>query len=385
MEYLVTVASLEVRDGSSLAACEVATALRSRGHDVTLFSLRRGEFASWVESNLQLTCRTLADLADGTVTTPDRIVLFHWPSYFALANAGISAPTVFGFLGHPPPLENPPPLVDGLEFPWFAVSEMTADNVCSVAGWSTAPHRVVRNWTAWPERLVRDELPLTRVAIVSNRMTDELETNFRAAATELGIEVVRFGLPKNPQVMTDEILGEFDAVVSLGRSVLDAMRIGRPALIYDIHGADGWVTPDVVFERAAESFSGRRRAHVATPEELRKWLAHPPSSSQLRELQTWVSTLATIDVAVEQIESLFPDRAPDAHRWGRFGGVPVELFGEIASLKASLSTREDQVRKLNAQRAIELEHIKRLESIIARMRPRWLVRVVSKVTARSAR
>jgi hypothetical protein len=216
-------------------------------------------------------------------------------------------------------------------------------------------------------------------------MTDELETNFRAAATELGIEVVRFGLPKNPQVMTDEILGEFDAVVSLGRSVLDAMRIGRPALIYDIHGADGWVTPDVVFERAAESFSGRRRAHVATPEELRKWLAHPPSSSQLRELQTWVSTLATIDVAVEQIESLFPDRAPDAHRWGRFGGVPVELFGEIASLKASLSTREDQVRKLNAQRAIELEHIKRLESIIARMRPRWLVRVVSKVTARSAR
>ena len=384
MEYLVTVASLEVRDGSSLAACEVADALRSRGHTVTLFALRRGEFAAWVESHLQLKCRTVADLADGTLATPDRIILFHWPSYFALANAGIGAPTVFGFLGHQPPLENPPPLVAGLEFPWFAVSEMTADNVSRVAGWSAAPHRVVRNWTAWDEKPVRDTRPLSRVAIVSNRMTDELEQNFRTAAEELDIDVVRFGLPKNPQVLTDDVLGEFDAVVSLGRSVLDAMRIGRPALIYDIHGADGWVTPAVVEERAAESFAGRRHAHVATHEELLQWLANPPTTDELRALQVWVNTYATIDVAVDDIESLFLDTTPDSHLWGRFGVVPVELLGEIAGLKASLATREVQVRKLNAQREIELEHIKKLESIIARMRPKWLVRVVSKITMRGS-
>ena len=44
MEYLNTVASLEVRDGSFLAACEIALALRSRSHNVTLFSLRHGSF-----------------------------------------------------------------------------------------------------------------------------------------------------------------------------------------------------------------------------------------------------------------------------------------------------------------------------------------------------
>ena len=382
MEYLITVASLEVRDGSSLAACEIALALRSRGHNVTLFSLRRGEFATWVEDNLQLPCRTVTDLAQGTVPPPDRTVLFHWPAYFALARAGLTSPTVFGFLGHQPPLENPPPLVGGVEFPWFAVSEMTADNVSSVTGWQAAPHGIVRNWTAWEEHPVRRDGPLTRVAIVSNRMTEELEVNFRAVANDLGIEVVRFGLPKNPRVLTEDVLGEFDAVVSLGRTVLDAMRIGRPALIYDIHGADGWVTPDVVDERAAESFAGRRRAHVATADELRDWLTHPPHTAALRALQEWVDDNATVDRAVRDIEALFPTSIVDARTWGRFGEVPVELFTEVATLKTSLATREDQVRKLNAQREIELAHIQRLEATLARLRPRWLVRVVSAVTAR---
>ena len=378
MDYLVTVSSLEVRDGSSLAACEIADGLRRRGHHARLFSLKRGDFAKWAEATYDLRCLSLDDLVSEPIS-PDRIILFHWPAYFALLRAGISAPTVFGFLGNQPPLENPPPLSEGLSFPWFAVSEATQRNVQTIAGWSSATNTVVRNWTSWDERPVRADGPIRRVAIVSNRMSDELEDRFRAATERASIELVRFGLPKNPQVLDAEMLSEFDAIVSLGRTVLDAMRIGRPALIYDIHGADGWVTPQVVRDRASESFSGRRHAHVASDAELDQWLSQPPTSTDLHSLQEWVRTTATLDLALDEIDGLFATATHQRNPWGRFGEVPVELYEEVATLQKNLSTREEQVRKLNVQRDIELEHIRKLEAIVARVRPKWLVSLLARL------
>jgi hypothetical protein len=382
LDYLVTVSSLEVRDGSALAACEIAHGLRRRGHGARLFSLKRGAFAQWAEEAYGLQCLSFDDLQSETIS-PDRIILFHWPTYFALLRAGISAPTVFGFLGNQPPLENPPPLPVGLSFPWFAVSEASQRNVSNIAGWSSATNTVVRNWTSWDERPIRADGPLRRVAIVSNRMTDELEERFRAATQRASIELVRFGLPKNPQVLDADMLSEFDAIVSLGRTVLDAMRIGRPALIYDIHGADGWVTPEVVRDRATESFSGRRNAHVPSDAELDEWLSNPPTSNELSALQQWVSTTATLDLAIDQIDGLFATATQQQISWGHFGEVPVELYEEVATLKKYLSTREEQVRKLNAQREIELEHIRKLEEIVARVRPKWLVSVAARLPRRS--
>lgn len=377
MEYLVTVAALEVRDGSSLAACEIADGFRRRGHQARLFSLKRGAFAQWVTENYGIECLSLEDLTANATITPDRIVLHHWPTYFALVRAGVRAPTVFGFLGNQPALENPPPLPPEIRFPWFAISEASQENVRTIPGWSSVVNSVVRNWTSWDERTIRESGPLRRVAIVSNRMTDELENRFRAAADRASIEVVRFGFPKNSQILDADILSEFDGIVSLGRTVLDAMRLGRPALIYDIHGADGWVTPDVVQIRATESFSGRRNAHQPTDAELDAWLANPPTSDELRVLQRWVGQTATLDLALDQIDDLFRDATDPQRNWGRFGDAAVELYEEIATLQSSLRIREEQVRKLNAQRDIELEHIRKLESIVARIRPKWLASVLA--------
>jgi hypothetical protein len=307
---------------------------------------------------------------------PDRVVLMHWPAYFALQREDICVPTVFGFLGRHPALENPPPLVPDLGFPWFAVSEAIVENVSAISTWGEQPHRLMRNWTGWAEGSMRPESPLRRIAIVSNRMTDELENQLVEAGRRAGIEVTRFGLPRNPQILNEALLEEFDAIISLGRSILDAMRLGRPALIFDIHGADGWVTPENVERFAGESFSGRERAHRPTNEELDAWLKQPPTTDQLRWLQTWVQENATLDVALNQLDELFAVAAVPQVTWGRFGEAAVEMMEELAVVREGLAIREQQLANLTIDRDNVVARIRKIENVLTSVRPKFLSRIL---------
>jgi len=307
---------------------------------------------------------------------PDRVVLMHWPAYFALQRVGICVPTVFGFLGRQPALENPPPLVAGLGFPWFAVSEAIVTNVEAISTWGDHPHRLIRNWTGWAQGSIRPEAPLRRIAIVSNRMTDELENQLVEAGQRAGIAVTRFGLPRNPQILNEALLEEFDAIISLGRSILDAMRLGRPALIFDIHGGDGWVTPETVERYAGESFSGRARAHRPTDEELDAWLANPPTTKQLRALQAWVGENATLEAALNQLDELFALASVPTSSWGLFGEAPVEMMEELAIVRRGLAIREQQLENLTIDRDNVVARIRQIENAITRVRPRFLSRIL---------
>jgi hypothetical protein len=335
-----------------------------------------GGFAEWVESTHGIACLTISHLAQLREAPPNRVVLMHWPAYFALQREGIAVPTVFGFLGRSPALENPPPLVPGLGFPWFAVSETIATNVASISTWGANPNRLVRNWTGWSKGSVRPALPLRRLAIVSNRMTDELEQQLIEAGRRAGIEVTRFGLPRNPQILHEALLEEFDCIVSLGRSILDAMRLGRPAMIFDVHGADGWVTPETVERYAGESFSGRQRAHRPTDAELDTWLANPPTTEQLRSLQIWVEENATLESALNQLDDLFAAATAPAVTWGQFGEVPVEMMEELAVMRQGLAIREQQLENLTIDRDNVVARIRSIENAITRVRPRFLSRIL---------
>jgi len=240
----------------------------------------------------------------------------------------------------------------------------------------------MRNWTGWAEGSIRPEAPLRRIAIVSNRMTDELESQLVEAGRRAGIEVTRFGLPRNPQILNESLLEDFDAIISLGRSILDAMRLGRPALIFDIHGADGWVTPENVERCAGESFSGREHAHRPTDDELDAWLAQPPTSDQLRTLQKWVGENATLDAALNQLDELFALAAAPSVTWGHFGEAAVEMMEELAIARQGLAIRERQLENLTIDRDNVVAQIRKIENAITRVRPRFLSRILVGVARR---
>lgn len=371
MNYLITVASLANRDGSALAAIEIAEEFRRRGVSVALTSMNIG---SWVGSTTSVAAWSLEDPETLANFDPDRVILLHWPNYFALQAAGIQAAAVFGFLGTVPPLENPPPLVPGMTAPWFGISEGVIANVETVATWAQQPHALVRNWTAWSLGEARAAKPLRSLAVVSNRMSDELEARLRRIASDQGIALTRFGLPHNSVEIKAKTLAPFDAVVAIGRSVLDAMQLGRPALIYDLHGSDGWVLPSNVDDLAAESFSAKRRSHTPTDEELAEWLASPPSIEDVAALQQWVNSRATVNSAVDTIERLFESSSATNPSWGRFGESVLDAWRDHIRLERALAVREQQLASLSSERDRAVSTLHALSGVLERVRPRVIRR-----------
>src|SRR5690606_491516 len=146
-------------------------------HDVSIFALFGGPFGDDYATHHEIaihTLRTGSVLDDGP---PDVVHVTHWPTLVHLRDLGIDAPAVHAFLGVLPPIENPPPVVDGGPPLAWAVSEEVAQNVASAPGWPAAADiALVRNWIA-PNLDGGFEHPgpteLRRVAVVSNHFPAE--------------------------------------------------------------------------------------------------------------------------------------------------------------------------------------------------------------------
>ena len=91
--------------------------------------------------------------------------------------------------------------------------------------------------------------------------------------TDLGLELVRVGAANVQEVAPQDALTEADIVVGYGRSVLEAMAMGRAAYVWDRAGGDGWVTPETYPAFEADGFSGAATDAVIDPDRLRADLA----------------------------------------------------------------------------------------------------------------
>jgi hypothetical protein len=62
-------------------------------------------------------------------------------------------------------------------------------------------------------------------------------------------------MPEGPA--SREVLSSFDAVITIGRTVLYAADIRIPVYVCDIHGADGWLVKGNYVEVQRRNYSGR--------------------------------------------------------------------------------------------------------------------------------
>ena len=96
--------------------------------------------------------------------------------------------------------------------------------------------------------------------------------------SELGVEVVQVGAHTTPTLTPRDEIAAADIVVGKGRSVLDAMSCGRPAYVYDVHGADGWVTAESYDGIESDAFAGQAFPGIVDAERLRRDLeAYDPA------------------------------------------------------------------------------------------------------------
>jgi len=109
---------------------------------------------------------------------------------------------------------------------------------------------------------------LRNVLITSNHIPAEL-SRARELLAARGIKTVHLGSSGDRlTVLTPAILGEFDLVVTIGKTVQYGLTMGVPVYVYDIHGGPGYLCGSNIAQAAAVNFSGRDCPRARSPESL---------------------------------------------------------------------------------------------------------------------
>ena len=97
---------------------------------------------------------------------------------------------------------------------------------------------------------------LEKIAVVSNHIPEE-EMEAIQKLSEKGYQVDIYGLSGKQVLITDEILKDYDCIITIGKTVQYAMSLKIPVYIYDIHGGDGYLTMENMEINRIHNFSGR--------------------------------------------------------------------------------------------------------------------------------
>lgn len=230
-------------------------------------------------------------------------------------------PIVRGYLGIVPPLENP---TNGqfLSAALYAAGgtrryfpEYHPDIPSSVAYNVYDDQRVilgaVLGWT-------RPDKP--NFAVVTNHLDPNLE-RLLVAATEKGLcRFTHFGLPHNNVSVTADLLVNYDAVITIGRTVLLAAALGIPVYVCDRDGADSWLAHWNFAGSRYCSFSGWL-VEIRDRDFVREQLldtSHWPTVNDLAWLCEQFARDHALSRRIEQLERLFAEvieNYPFPHRF----------------------------------------------------------------------
>ncbi|MDH7577276.1 MAG: glycosyltransferase [Bacillota bacterium] len=131
---------------------------------------------------------------------------------------------------------------------------------CDVSSIMVFPNSASDAWLSFSDSREINEAGGTakprKLAIVSNHPPQEV-LDAIAMFEKAGIAVQLFGLLGTYTFVSPGILSQFDAVITIGRTVQQAMAIGVPVFCYDRFGGPGWITSDNYEKAEWYNYSGR--------------------------------------------------------------------------------------------------------------------------------
>jgi hypothetical protein len=99
------------------------------------------------------------------------------------------------------------------------------------------------------------EVPRSALLLSNTPNEDRLEM-LEEACAEAGLRLSRLGGPSGHTADVRPALAEAEVVIGYGRSILEAMAVGRAAYVYDWKGGDGWITPESYPAIEADGIAG---------------------------------------------------------------------------------------------------------------------------------
>lgn len=264
MNVLLTHLHLDFPGGSETYTYTVARALLERGHRPTVVSPIVGE----VGERVRAAHVPVVDELQKVQGHPDVLHCQHNALALAARDWFPGAPLVFHSHGTVP-LPEQPPSVDLNVQRYVAVSDLVRQHLES-RGVPGRMVRVLENPVDLRRFAPRSEISATprRALVLSAVMDGGTLGVIREACARMDIDLDIVGLDGTPTWGVEERIDSADVVFSLGRGAIESMASGRAVFVYDLFGADGWVTPETVDEIASHTFSGKRFARRLTSDDL---------------------------------------------------------------------------------------------------------------------
>ena len=267
MRVLVATNQLSDYGGSELVAWEVAEWFASRGDDVTLATTHLGSPVIDVPAPFAITGEP-----DGLDLSMFDLVWSQHDMVTRLAQglercAGARRLPLVVMVALSPfeRLEHVDALVaraTGAEV--WVNSDETAHAVARAGQGLLDPRRIHRFRNAAPERFWMPTPPVApevrRILAVSNRLPLELRQAFEALGRD-GIDVRIVGRDDEYTWIGPDDIAAADAVVTIGKTVVDAIAGARPVYLYDRFGGGGWLWRGNWEHERFYNFSGRPDLH----------------------------------------------------------------------------------------------------------------------------
>lgn len=233
--------------------------------------------------------------------------------------------------------------------------------------------------TGLPMSLLGSSHPLRTLLVVSNHLPKEVVDAISLLSTR-GVTVKTVGIPQpgthaSQERVTGDLIRQYDAVMSIGKTVQYALCGGRPVYCYDYFGGPGWLSEENFDAAEFHNFSGRGFHRRSNSESLVEELitgygdAVRFTNEHIQKFQLSYSYNRVIKDLHELLEEPAPHHAPipkaDAFGYAKahesvanFGKGYFEEQSTLTQLRAEIERSHEEIR-------LKANHISNLEGIIA--------------------
>ncbi|WIE48882.1 glycosyltransferase [Pseudomonas sp. GM17] len=245
--------------GAEIATLEVASTLSDLGFKVVIAAI---EIGGLIESELIVAGISFVDLSKTSLANEN--FDFVWVSHYVVAYhlfAHDRISTNGGFyssLSHFEPLESPP--LPSILFSQYLVHSQENFEYFSeryphlINRLSIFPNAAPVGYFEIPEKPIDSKL--SSICIVSNHAPEEVFQLIELFESS-GVKVELIGLQGIPKRVTPQIISQYSAVISIGKTVQYCLAAGVPVYCYDRFGGPGWIVDSVLESAFEKNFSGR--------------------------------------------------------------------------------------------------------------------------------
>ena len=276
--------------GSEIMTLELARTFYELGYNVSVAGFDLGNPLVSEFNSLPIKIINIYNLKDNEFY--DVIWAHHFITleYCLLDKKILSNKIIFSSLSPYTALECPPFILDRVSI-FLANSSETKNKLINMGISSDSihlfPNPVPSYFFNFKKHFENKEI--RKIAIISNHLPQEL-LEFFQMCTNSYISVDIIGIGFKEKLVTPSLLLNYDAIITIGKTVQYCLSLGIPVYCYDMFGGSGWITSKNIEENSKYNFTGRESKTKKEPIQIFKEIQeHNINHYDLNELSKYAN------------------------------------------------------------------------------------------------